>query len=90
MSKKVTYAKLHAGVFIPTVGNLSDTLPPQSKTLQELTMTTQPNGNLHLAWYDERKNEERSAEVGASNIIVLAYESSKRVKKVNASNSSDT
>lgn len=74
MPRKVTYAKLHAGVFIPGVGNLADTLPPQSKTLQGFTMTKVDGGNLLLQWKDEKTATNQAAEVGASNIIVLAYE----------------
>lgn len=83
MSRKVIYAKLHAGVFIPGVGTLSDTLPPQSKTLKAFTMTSLPHGALELTWEDERTATQQTAEVGASNIIVLGYEPQKIVKKQN-------
>ena len=74
MSRKVIYAKLHAGVFIPGVGNLADTLPPASKTLTDLTMSKQEDGNLLISWTSLNTAQRLSAEVGASNIIVLAYE----------------
>lgn len=77
---KVVYAKLHAGVFIPGVGNLADTLPPMMKTLKDFEMTKQVDGNLLLTWIDERTSTLQSAEVGSSNIIVLAYEGQKIIK----------
>jgi hypothetical protein len=80
MSNKVVYAKLHAGVFIPGVGNLADTLPPQNKTLKNLSMTKQDDGNLQLTWEDERTATKQSAEVGSSNIIVIGYAPEKIVK----------
>lgn len=80
MARKVVYAKLHAGVFIPGVGNLAETLPPVSKTLKGFAMTKQSDGNLRLEWVDERTATNQAAEVGASNIIVIAYESEKLVK----------
>jgi len=84
MSQKVTYAKLHAGVFIPGVGNLADTLPPLGKTLQNFTMTKQEDGNLRLEWDSPATAKHETAEVGSSNIIVLAFESSKLPAKTNA------
>lgn len=74
MSRKVVYAKLHAGIFIPGVGNLADTLPPASKTLKDLSMTKQEDGNLLITWTDLSLGKYQAAEVGASNIIVIAYE----------------
>lgn len=82
MSRKVVYAKLHAGVFIPGVGNLADTLPPMNKTLKNFTMSAQASGALYLSWEDERTATNQAAEVGASNIIVLGYEPLK-ISKVN-------
>lgn len=81
MARKVVYAKLHAGVFIPGVGNLADTLPSASKTLKDFTMTKQEDGNLRLDWIDERTATNQAAEVGASNIIVIAYEAEKLIKQ---------
>jgi hypothetical protein len=78
--RKVVYAKLHAGIFIPGVGNLADTLPPLNKTLKNFTMSTQASGNLYLSWEDERTATNQAAEVGASNIIVIGYEPAKLVK----------
>ena len=80
MSNKVVYAKLHAGLFVPDLGNLADTLPPQNKTLKNLSMTKQEDGNLLLTWEDERTATKRAVEVGASNIIVIAYAPEKIVK----------
>jgi hypothetical protein len=80
MSRKIVYAKLHTGVFIPGVGNLSDTLPPAGKTLRNFTMSTKANGNLYLSWEDERAATNQAAEVGVSNISIIAYEPIKLVK----------
>lgn len=81
MSRKVVYAKLHAGIFIPNVGSLSDTLPPATKTLKNLTMVKEQDGNLRLDWEDERSGTLHAAEVGSSNIIVLSYEPQARPAK---------
>ncbi len=78
MSKKVVYAKLHTGPFIPGVGTLTDTLPPQGKTLKDFTMYKAADGNLQLSWTDLQAGTNETAEVGASNVIVLKYESEKR------------
>lgn len=34
MSRKVTWAKFHQGLFIPGAGTIGDTLPSSSKTLK--------------------------------------------------------
>lgn len=46
MSKKVKFAKFHAGLFLPGLGNIGDTLPSASKTLQNLSMTLVQEGLL--------------------------------------------
>ena len=46
MSKKVKFAKFHAGLFLPGLGNIGETLPSQNKTLSDLTMILVPEGLL--------------------------------------------
>lgn len=77
MTNKVTYAKLHAGIFIPGVGALKDTLPPDGKTLENFVMVKQGDGNLRLSWTNKARALRETAEVGASNIIVLVFEGEK-------------
>lgn len=50
MAKKITYAKLHDGFFIPGVGNMKDTLPPDNKSLPEFNMVLEDNGSITLTW----------------------------------------
>ena len=56
MAKKVLYAKLHDGFFIPSLGNFKDTLPPDNKPLTGFKMTLQGStsdygpGSLLLEW----------------------------------------
>jgi hypothetical protein len=50
MGKKVIYAKLHDGFFIPVVGNMKDTLPSDGKTLKDFEMELQDGGGLMLSW----------------------------------------
>lgn len=38
MGRKVLQLKAHSTLFIPSLGNLSDTLPPSLKTLEGLEM----------------------------------------------------
>lgn len=58
MAKRVTYAKLHDGFFIPAIGNMKDTLPPDNKTLKGFKMTLEGSeseygpGSLVLSWLD--------------------------------------
>ena len=89
MSRKVVFAKLHSGFFIKGVGNFNDTLPPEGKTLQGLTMYKQEDGSLQLNWFHPPTNSDCTAEIGASTIIVLSYEALKR-GVVSASNSSNS
>ena len=74
MSRKVVYAKLHAGVFIPGVGNLADTLPPASKTLTDFVMYESAFGGLILEWKNLSIAKNLSASIPSANIQVIAYE----------------
>lgn len=47
MNKKVTYARFHQSVYVPGLGELGTVLPPQHKTLDNVTMTSTDHG-LHV------------------------------------------
>jgi len=78
MGKKVVYAKLHEGFFIPggvgSPGNMSDTLPSQNKTLENFSMQEDDLGRLILTWTQGRGRIERSCSVAAANVKVAVYE----------------
>lgn len=44
MSRKVSYARTHQNVHVPHTGELGNVFPPQSKTLENLTMTVDSMG----------------------------------------------
>lgn len=45
--RKVTYARVHQDLYVPNAGSLGNVFPPQSKTLDGLSMSSEPNsGNL--------------------------------------------
>lgn len=78
MSNIVTWAKLHAPLFIPRDGglagmNLKDTLPPDNKTLKNFKMTLQEGGSLILSW--EEGKYTRRYMVGAANVAGAMLES---------------
>lgn len=71
-NKKVVYAKLHDGFFVPPTvggqnggGNFSDTLPP-NKTLENFSMELEPSGALLLTWTS--LGFKHSCLVGAANV----------------------
>lgn len=76
MSKRVVYAKLHDGFFIPSVGNMKDTLPPDSKTLSDFNMYLQENGGLLLSWTSLSGGHKllRSYMVGAATVKGVLFE----------------
>lgn len=39
MNRRVTFARLHQNIHLPGAGELGNTLPPSSKTLNNLVMT---------------------------------------------------
>lgn len=44
MAKQVTYCRFHQSVQIPSVGEIGNSLPNQSKTFRSLSMAEGPNG----------------------------------------------
>lgn len=80
MSKKVTYARLHTGFFVPGFGNFKETLPPDGKTLKDFKMEKQSDGNLLLTWKDEKTATIQSYEISSSNIVGMQFEAEKIVK----------
>ena len=68
MGKPVTYAKLKNVFFIPEVGQVDNTLPPNNKQdkMKNLKMELQDNGSLLLTW--TVGNFLRSYTVSESNI----------------------
>ncbi len=71
MSKKVLFVKFHQGLFVPALGTLGDTLPSQSKTIQELFMTLEDN---YLIIEGSSKGVKTKAVVPVSNIAVMVVE----------------
>jgi len=67
MANIVTWAKLHTGLFIPGgIGNLTDTLPPQGKTIKDFKMLLQDSGALILQWTEGSYTKRYM--VGAANV----------------------
>lgn len=73
MAKQVRYAYLHNGIFIPGVGNLKETLPPDNKTLKNFQMAKLDDGNLELTWFDPATASNRRVEIGAANVKLIDY-----------------
>lgn len=63
----VIFAKLHSTFFIPTVGNMTDTLPSQSKTLPDFKMFLQDNGALLLQWSEGKYT--KSFLIGSATVV---------------------
>ena len=68
MSKKVSYAQLHAGFFVPGYGNFKETLPPDNKTLKNFAMTLTTGDAILLSWNNVQTNAPVEYLVGAANI----------------------
>lgn len=76
MNKKVIYAKLYEGFFVPGTGNLKDTLPPDNKTLRDLQMELDDCGGLLLSWTDVGQGGRlvtRSCRVGDASVKVATF-----------------
>lgn len=71
MPKKVETAYLVDNIFIPGVGDLKKTLPPESKTVKGFTMTLQDNGTLLLEF--EYAGFSHEFTVGASNLKGMVH-----------------
>ena len=76
MAKKVLYAKLHSTFFIPSLGNMKDTLPSDSKTLQDFEMVKEDDGSLTLSWSVRVGSNKvrRSYGIGAASVLGVSYE----------------
>jgi hypothetical protein len=84
--KRVLYAKLHDGFFVPLVrdnktgrshpgpGEFKNTLPPDSKTIPGFEMFELDDGRLYLKWTGHP-----GVHIGAANVkcVVLAAEEEK-------------
>lgn len=68
MAKKVTYATLFSDFYLPAIGQMKTSLPPDNKSLPNFRMTLQDNGTLLLEWDASPKISKGSYTVGASNI----------------------
>lgn len=80
MPKKVTYAQLHDGFFVPGMknGQFDKTLPPANKTLDNLEMELQDSGALSVSWADGKYR--KSITVAAANIKIVMHPSESEVK----------
>jgi hypothetical protein len=78
---KITFAKLHSGLFIPNAGgpgkslNTKDTMPPESTLLKNLEMTYLDSGAILLTWDSEGLRKRYI--VGASNVASVMLEPEK-------------
>ena len=68
--RKVTYARFHQELYIPNAGSLGITLPAQSKTLENLEMSSSTEGaNLVVKFlYRGIKNE---LLIPAANVVLM-------------------
>lgn len=69
LNRKVTYARLHQGIYVPQAGDLGAVLPPSSKTLENLHMHTDGNGLFLDFNYRGIKN---STFIPLANIIIMS------------------
>jgi hypothetical protein len=68
----VTWAKVHAPLFIPGVGNLKETLPPDNKTLPEFRMSLRDDGSLMLSW--KAGTQTKRFVIGAASVLSAMLE----------------
>lgn len=74
MSKQVRYVQLKEAFFINGVkggGQFDKTLPPANKTMPDLTMSLDDNGNCFVEWTEG--NYKRSFTIPHSNIKVAEH-----------------
>jgi hypothetical protein len=71
MKRKVIYAKLQTGVFVPGAGDLGTVFPPKSKTFKELSMELSHADSLIVKFkYNEIK---MSLMIPAANVVVASF-----------------
>ncbi len=72
---KVIYAKLHVSPFIPGLGGLKDTLPPDNKVIPNLAIELLEDKSILLTWGTNSR-----AIIPSANIViaVLAPEEAKK------------
>lgn len=68
MSRKVTYARLHQTAYIPGAGEVGNVFPPQSKTLENLEMTSTIEGLTVTFQYRGARIE---ALIPSANVIIM-------------------
>lgn len=68
MSKKVVFARFHASIHIPGIGEIGMNLPKMGYTIHNLAMNLEENGSLLVRWGDGE-----SVTVGAANILVATH-----------------
>lgn len=68
MNRKITYARLHQNGYAPGVGELGNTFPPQSKTLEGLSMEVAVEGLYMTFLY---KGIRQELLVPLANIIMM-------------------
>lgn len=65
---KVKFLQMHTDLFLPGLGTVSNTLPPQNKTIPGLTMTWLESGAVRLDWTSSPKVIGGSAIIAAANV----------------------
>lgn len=68
-NRKVIYARLHQGIYLPNAGDLGTVLPPSSKTLEHLAMVTDGDALFLDFTYRGIRN---SALIPLANVAVLS------------------
>lgn len=69
MFRKVLYARFHQTIYSPGAGDLGNVFPPQSKTLEGLSMRSTDQGLLAAFAYKGIKNE---ILIPFPNIVILS------------------
>lgn len=77
---KVKFLQMHTDLFVPGLGSLKNTLPPDNKTIPGLVMTWLDSGAVRLDWGNTGKAV-NSAIIAAANIKVVVLEQEALAKK---------
>lgn len=73
--RKVIFAKLHQAPYTPGTGQMKDTFPNPDKTLEDLAMYAEDNGNLDVTF--KYKGQKRHFIFTAANVQVMELEQTK-------------
>lgn len=71
MSRKVTYARFHQNLYVPGAGELGTVFPPNTKTLENLSMTAEKEG-LYISFIYKALKTELLIPLANVSIMTLA------------------